>query len=84
MDNSMYQSLGWDGLFAILVTLGFIAVAWMLLQELKWEKAFRDPRSPRVRLLQLCAAILIGHGLARFMLDYWQWTGSIRWLFHAG
>ncbi|MBN2980708.1 MULTISPECIES: DUF1146 family protein [Cohnella] len=78
-----YSSIGLDSLFAIVVTLGMIAVSWFLLQEVKWEAWFRHPRSPRARVLQLIIAVVVGHSLARFVLDYWGWTESLKWLFRS-
>ncbi|MBB6670595.1 DUF1146 family protein [Cohnella nanjingensis] len=79
--ESVYSSVGWDGLFSIFVTLGFVAVSWVLLQEVKWDQFIRHPRSPRARLLQLFLAIILGHLLAAFVLDYWNWTTALKWLF---
>ncbi|MEK0313628.1 DUF1146 domain-containing protein [Cohnella sp. 56] len=81
--DSIYYSMGWDSMFSIFITLGFIAVAWVVLQEVKWEQFFRNPRSPRARLAQLIAAIIIGRLLAGFVLDYWNWASSLRHLFDS-
>ncbi|MBP2117830.1 DUF1146 family protein [Cohnella lubricantis] len=79
--NDIYYSAGWNGLFSMFVTLGLIAVAWVLFKEVRWDKVFRHPQSPGARLLQLILAIIVGHGAASFVLDYWNWTSSLRWLF---
>lgn len=84
MDGSVFASAGWEGLIAIFVTLGCIAFSWVVLQELNFDKFVRHPRSPRARLLQLLAAIALGHMVSRFVLDYWSWTRAVNWLFHSG
>lgn len=82
MDGSGgFGSLAWDGLFSIFVTLGFIALAWILLQEVRFDRILRHPLSPRARLLQLMLAVILGHSTARFVLDYWNWAGYVKWLF---
>ncbi|MFC3799781.1 DUF1146 family protein [Cohnella sp. GCM10012308] len=81
--ESIYYSMGWDSLFSIFITLGFIAVAWVVLQEVKWEQFFRHPKSPRTRLAQLILAIIAGRLLAGFVLDYWNWASSLRHLFNS-
>jgi uncharacterized integral membrane protein (TIGR02327 family) len=82
--SDVYYLQGIQALLGMLVTLICIAVVWHLLQEVRWEKLLRQPAHPRARFLQLVAAIVIGYGVARFLLDYWAWTGAIRWLFRAG
>jgi len=81
--DSIYYSMGWDGLFSIFITLGFIAVCWVVLQEVKWEQFFRHHRSPKARLAQLFLAIIAGRLLAAFVLDYWNWASSLRHLFNS-
>ncbi|KIL36658.1 membrane protein [Cohnella kolymensis] len=84
MDGSVLALAGWEGLLAIIVTLGCIAFSWVILQELNFDKLVRNPRSARARLLQLLTAIALGHLVARFVLDYWTWTRAINWLFRSG
>lgn len=79
-----YQSLAMTGLFGMFVTLGCMVLVWVLLQEVSWEKLLRQPTHPRARLLQLMVAVAIGYLFARFLLDYWEWAGAIKWLFRAG
>lgn len=76
-----FYAVAWDGIFSIFVTLGCIVLAWVLLQEVRYDRFMRHPQSPRARLLQLMIAIVMGRLAAGFILDYWHWTGSIRWLF---
>jgi uncharacterized membrane protein YwzB len=80
-DTGGLNLLAWDGLFSIFVTLGCVALAWVLLQEVRFDKILRHPLSPRARLLQLMIAIVLGHVTAGFVLNYWHWTGSVKWLF---
>jgi uncharacterized integral membrane protein (TIGR02327 family) len=83
-EAGLYQVAGWNGLFSIFVTLGCVVVAWIVLQEIKWDKITRDPRGPRARVLQLLISVGLGHIVARFVLDYWSWVGTLRWLFGSG
>lgn len=81
MGTGGFDSLAWDGLFSIFVTLGCIVLAWLLLQEVRFDRILRHPQSSRAKLLQLAAAVALGHMLAGFILDYWHWTGYVKWLF---
>ena len=82
--SDVYYMQGIQALLGMLVTLACIAFAWYLLQDIRWEKLLSQPAHSRARLLHLVAAIVIGYGVARFLLDYWAWTGAIKWLFRAG
>jgi uncharacterized integral membrane protein (TIGR02327 family) len=83
VDTGLFALAGWNGLFSIFVTLGCVVVAWIVLQEVNIDKIVRNPRSPRARLLQLLIAIVLGHLAAQFVLDYWSWVGTLKWLFQS-
>lgn len=83
-DSGLYTTMGLNGLFAIFVALGCIALAWILLQEVKWDAFVRNPRSPRARMIQVVLAVIVGHLMSRFFLDYWEWAGAMKWLFRSG
>lgn len=46
-DSGLFELAGWNGLFSIFVTLGCVIIAWIVLQEVRWEKIARDPRGPK-------------------------------------
>jgi len=79
--SGVLETVGWNGLFSIFVTLGCVTIAWFVLHEANFDKIVRHPRSPRARLLQLIIAIALGHTGARFILDYWSWAGTVKLLF---
>ncbi|TVX97100.1 DUF1146 family protein [Cohnella terricola] len=84
IESDVFAVAGWNGLFSIFVTLGCVVVVWIVLQEVKWDKILRDPRGSRARMLQLLIAVGLGYLLARFVLDYWNWVGNLKWLFDNG
>lgn len=83
-NTGLFELAGWNGLFSIMVTLGCVVIAWMVLQELNFDKIVREPRGPRARVLHLLLAVGLGHLVAKFVLDYWTWVGTIKWLFRSG
>ncbi|RKP47289.1 DUF1146 domain-containing protein [Cohnella endophytica] len=83
-DAGLFEMAGWNGLFSIFVTLGCVFVSWIVLQEINFDKIARQPRGPRVRVLQLLLAIALGRMVAGFILDYWNWVGTLKWLFGSG
>ena len=81
-DNGVYADLqnysGITGLFSIVIVILSIIIVWVVLQEVKWEAIFKFPRSPKARIFQVIAAIVLGHLLAKFMLEYWGYTVLLR------
>ena len=68
------------GLVGIVVTIVCISLAWWALQSFRFDVFVRNPKGGQARLLQLLAAVFIGHGAARFILDYLQWSMLLKWL----
>ncbi|WP_256759176.1 DUF1146 domain-containing protein [Cohnella sp. WQ 127256] len=80
-DAGLFEMAGWNGVFSIFVTLGCVVVAWIVIQEINFDKILRQPRGPRARVLQLLLAVGLGQLVAQFVLDYWTWVGTLKWLF---
>jgi len=80
-DAGVLQIAGWNGLFSIFVTLGCVVIAWIILQDVKWDQFMRDPKGPKARMMHLLLSVGIGSLFARFILDYWNWVGTLKWLF---
>ncbi|MNZ88077.1 hypothetical protein D3C78_1069590 [compost metagenome] len=72
--NNVQMYTGMTGLFSIIIVILSIIFVWVVLQEVKWETFFRFPRSPKARMFQVICAIIIGHLLAKFILEYWGYT----------
>lgn len=71
-------------LINIFVELCSIALAWYALQELKLGSILKNPRSGQARLLQIMLAVVLGHAFARFILDYWGWSVSLKGIAGVG
>ncbi|MBW4081702.1 DUF1146 family protein [Paenibacillus sp. S150] len=85
MDQRLYDelssSIGSSSLISMVVSLFCIAISWWALQNLKLDLVIRYPKSPQGRLLHLLLAIVLGHFVAGFLLDYLSWSGQIRNMF---
>ncbi|AIQ71374.1 DUF1146 family protein [Paenibacillus graminis] len=85
MDQRFYDelssSIGTSGLVSMIVSLFCVAISWWALQNLKLDLVIRYPKSPQGRLLHLLLAIVLGHFVAGFLLDYLGWSGQIRNMF---
>lgn len=77
-DYDLYKDVqtytGMTGLFSIIIVILSIIFVWFVIQEVKWDTFFRFPRSPKARMFQVVVAIIMGHLLAKFILEYWGYT----------
>lgn len=80
MMNESQSSAAVFGLIGIVVTILCISLAWWALQSFRFDVLVRNPKGAQARMLQLLAAIVIGHAAARFILDYFQWSSLLKWL----
>ncbi|WP_138753733.1 DUF1146 domain-containing protein [Paenibacillus sinopodophylli] len=78
VNNELYENVqtynGMTGLFSIIIVILSIILVWFVVQEIKWETFFKFPRSPKARMFQVFVAIIMGHLLAKFILEYWGYT----------
>ncbi|BCG61379.1 DUF1146 family protein [Paenibacillus sp. URB8-2] len=81
MANELTSSIGISGLMSMIVSLLCVALSWWALQNLKLDLIIRYPKSPQGRLLQLLLAIVLGHFVAGFLLDYLGYSVQIRHMF---
>ncbi|MEK4360423.1 DUF1146 family protein [Paenibacillus sp. FSL M7-1455] len=79
--NNLVGSLGVTGLISMIVSLVCIGLSWWALQNLKLDLFIRFPKSPQGKLLHLLLAIILGHFVAKFLLDYLNWSQMIKYMF---
>ncbi|MGF7049064.1 putative integral membrane protein (TIGR02327 family) [Paenibacillus sp. DS2015] len=79
--NNVSGVVGVSGLVSIVVSLLCIALAWWALQNLKLDLFIRHPKGAQGRLLQLFIAIVLGHFVSSFILEYMTWSQMIRYMF---
>ncbi|MDR0266713.1 DUF1146 family protein [Paenibacillus sp.] len=80
-NNTLFSGLGVNGLISIIVSLICIGMSWWALQNLKLDLFIRHPKSAQGKLLQLLLAIILGHFVAKFILDYLSWSQMIKYMF---
>ncbi|QHT63479.1 DUF1146 domain-containing protein [Paenibacillus lycopersici] len=78
MMEQVAEAAGMHALMSIVIELFSIALAWIALQELKWDAIVKRPRGTQARLLQIMLAIVAGHGFASFVLSYWNWSSLLK------
>jgi uncharacterized integral membrane protein (TIGR02327 family) len=78
--EEVYFSMGMRGLLSAAVMLFSVYLAWVVLQELKLDVFLKQPKGRRAVMLRLMLAVAIGYLFSRFILDYWEWSSSLRLL----
>ncbi|AIQ20931.1 MULTISPECIES: DUF1146 family protein [Paenibacillus] len=79
--DDLSSAIGTSGLVSMIVSLLCVVLSWWALQNLKLDLVIRYPKSPQGRLLHLLLAIVLGHFVAGFLLDYLGWSGLLRNVF---
>ncbi|GAB7387913.1 DUF1146 family protein [Bacillaceae bacterium] len=77
----MIGSLGISGIVSILLSLVCIALSWWALQAVKFDLFLARSNSPQGKILIIFLSIVIGHGVADFLLDYLGWSLMLKELF---
>ncbi|WP_379883033.1 DUF1146 family protein [Laceyella putida] len=66
--------LAMDSLVNILISLGSIVFCWWILMGIRWDVLIRPNQVMQARLLIVVISIVLGHGLASFVIDYLGWS----------
>jgi uncharacterized integral membrane protein (TIGR02327 family) len=78
--EDVYFSVGINALLSVAVMLLSVYLAWVVLQELKLDVFLKQPKGRRAVMLRLMLAVALGYQFSRFILDYWDWSMSLRLL----
>lgn len=81
LSTELSGAIAASGVISMVVSLICVALSWWALQNLKLDLLIRYPKSPQGRLLHLLLAIVLGHFVAGFLLDYLGWSGLIGRMF---
>lgn len=76
-----FSQTGVYGILSMLISLGCIFLAWWALQNLKLDVIIRHPQSAQGKMLHVLLAIVLGHFVANFVLDYIGWSQLLRMSF---
>jgi uncharacterized integral membrane protein (TIGR02327 family) len=75
MDGTV--QLGISSLVNILISLSCIVLCWWVITGIRLEEAVKKGRTAQARMLAVILSIVLGHGLASFLIDYMSWS---RWM----
>lgn len=70
-----------SGIIYILIVLICIALSWWGLQQFRFDLFVKNPRSIQSKLLQIFLSLALGYQVARFIIDYFNWSAMIKGLF---
>lgn len=79
--SSLAQMLAIDGLTSIMIMLVCIVLAWIGLQQLRFEQLLKQPKSFAAKLLQIFLAIALGYLVGKFFTEYLNWSADLTGLF---
>lgn len=79
--NQVNQTLSTNSLISIVVSLICIAITWWSLRHLKLELVIQLTQKCSGKTAHLLIAIILGHAVAGFVIDYLSWTQMLRNLF---
>jgi uncharacterized integral membrane protein (TIGR02327 family) len=74
-------SLGVTALVNIILSLVSIAFSWWALTNLRLDVFMRQPKSVKANALMILLSVVLGHGLASFLIDYMGWSRLISQMF---
>ncbi|MHA0856259.1 DUF1146 family protein [Paenibacillus sp. CMAA1364] len=81
LSNTVNGMVGVSGLISIIVSLICIWISWWALQNLKLDLFIRMPQGAQGKLLHVLLAIVLGHFVAGFIIDYLTWSQMIKYMF---
>lgn len=76
----MNDIIGITGLFNIIVTLLSIGLTWWCIQIVNFDVLLKNARGGHAKVFQIIISIVIGYTLAKFVIDYYQWSTMLKWL----
>jgi uncharacterized membrane protein YwzB len=82
LQKDMQNAFAMTGVMNIMITIICILFAWWALKQFKFDLFLKDPRSIPSGTLKVMAAVALGYQLARFIIDYFQWSTSLKGLFY--
>lgn len=72
--NTVARTAAITGVVNIVITVLCIWLAWWALQTFRFDVFMRDPKGARAKMLMVLISIVLGHAVARFVIDYLQWS----------
>lgn len=75
------NSLAMSGLVNITIVLIAIFLSWWSLQQFRFDLFLKSPKSVPAKMLQVLLSIVLGYEVARFVIDYFNWSQLLQGMF---
>jgi uncharacterized integral membrane protein (TIGR02327 family) len=75
------NSLAMSGLVNIMIVLMAIFFSWWSLQQFRFDLFLKNPKSVPGKMLQVLLSIVLGYEVARFVIDYFNWSQLLKGMF---
>lgn len=75
------NAMAWTGVLSMALSLVGVLMAWVALQSIRWDLFVKDVKAPAFQWLLVLLSLVLGHGVARFVMDYIQWSSLLRLFF---
>jgi uncharacterized integral membrane protein (TIGR02327 family) len=79
--NAMNQSMALDSMLNICIVIVCIGVSWWGIQQIRLDLFLKRPKSSQAITLQILLSIALGSEVARFIIEYYNWSTMIKGLF---
>ena len=73
--------MAWTGAASMALSLAGVLLAWIALQSVRWDLFVKNVKAPSFQLLLVLLSLVLGHGFARFVMDYVHWSSLLRYFF---
>jgi uncharacterized integral membrane protein (TIGR02327 family) len=81
MGSSINHSMALSSLLYICIVLVCIALSWWGLQQFRFDLFLKRPKSRASIILQIFLSIALGSEVARFIIDYFNWSSLLKGMF---
>jgi uncharacterized membrane protein YwzB len=79
--RAISQSMALDSLMNICIVVICIGFAWWGLQQIRFDLFLKRPKSPPAIFLQILLSIALGSEVARFIIEYFNWSTLLKGMF---
>jgi uncharacterized membrane protein YwzB len=79
--RAINQSMALDSLLNICIVVICIGTAWWGLQQIRFDLFLKRPKSRQAIALQILLSIALGSEVARFIIEYYNWSTLIKGIF---
>jgi uncharacterized integral membrane protein (TIGR02327 family) len=81
LNTAVNSSMAISSLVYICIVVICIGVSWWALQQFRFDLFLKQPKSSPAIALQILLSIALGSEVARFIIDYFNWSTLLKGMF---